>query len=857
MPNKIQPSFAKGELSPELIGRTDTTSYDIGLATASNALVHSYGGVSRRPGTSFIGPCKDHTYSPRLIPFQFKTTDQYILEFGDQTIRFIRNNALVLESAASGGSGSVTNITKGGSDLTVTLNIVHGWSNDEMVYIEDVGGMLELNGGYYLLNTAMSNTFKPATPVTDTLVDGTSFGAYTSGGTVSRVYTLTSPYDKDDIFDIKYVQNADTMFLVHKDYPVYKLVRTDHDDWTISEVTFEPATEYPESVATTVNTSGSDTVYYAVTATNAETNEESLTGVGPATADITAMTNASPIEVTTTGAHGLSNLETVYITNTGGMTEAQNRRYKVNNVASNTFELFDFDLNEIDGTDYGTFSGTGSWYRTYSKITNSSSTRDNTVTWDASKNATKYTIYALVDNTGGSVPNSGLFGFIGETKFLSFTDNNIAPDTSEAPPIERNPFFDSAFGNGANPGAVGFFEQRQVFGGSTDKPDTSQFSQIGSITNFARSSPVRDSDAITATLTSDQVNEIRHFVPLKELIVLTSGSEWVVTAGSDNNFTPDTIRQFRSSNWGSCNIRPIVLGHTVLFVTENESGVRSLGYSFQTDNYLSNDITIFSNHLTKNYTIIDWCYTSNPESKIYATRSDGTVLVLAYEQEQEVVAWSTLTTDGNIKSTSSLKNIGSNGEDAVYFVVERTIDGNTSYYLEYMVQKDESAIEDCYFVDSGLSYDGSPATQFYGLQHLIGRDDVVVLADGVPSDSYTIGVDGKLTLASSASKVHAGLGYTTQIKTLPLTFPSGNIEAYKKGVNTVLLNMYRSSEVYVGPDSTHLTIIPDTDGSLFTGKSKQRVNQRFGILGQILMSVSDPVPFTLLSIDKQFEAGEF
>ena len=97
MPTAIQPSFAKGELSPALYGRVDTSAYHIGLRTARNAIVHAHGGISNRAGMAFLAPVKDHTKRPVLLPFEFKTTDTYILEFGDRYMRVMRRDAHVLE----------------------------------------------------------------------------------------------------------------------------------------------------------------------------------------------------------------------------------------------------------------------------------------------------------------------------------------------------------------------------------------------------------------------------------------------------------------------------------------------------------------------------------------------------------------------------------------------------------------------------------------------------------------------------------------------------------------------------------------------------------------------------------------
>lgn len=140
MPSAILPSFAKGQLDTSLHGRVDTAAYQVGLAKARNMIIHSAGGCSNRSGLLFIGPCKTHTAagSPRLIEFQFKTTDQYILEFGDTYMRVIRNGAHVIESTKTISAATAAN------PVVVTATS-HGYLNGDEVFIDGVVGMTEIN----------------------------------------------------------------------------------------------------------------------------------------------------------------------------------------------------------------------------------------------------------------------------------------------------------------------------------------------------------------------------------------------------------------------------------------------------------------------------------------------------------------------------------------------------------------------------------------------------------------------------------------------------------------------------------------------------------------------------------------
>jgi len=153
MPLLIQPSFAKGEISPTLYGRVDTAAYQVALAKARNCVIHPYGGVSNRPGTIFIGPCNEHTYAPRLIPFQFKTADQYILEFGNLYIRFIRNDAYVTETALTG-------VTATKANPCVMTKTSHGYTTGDEIICSGFTEMLEVNGNRYKITRLNANTFK-------------------------------------------------------------------------------------------------------------------------------------------------------------------------------------------------------------------------------------------------------------------------------------------------------------------------------------------------------------------------------------------------------------------------------------------------------------------------------------------------------------------------------------------------------------------------------------------------------------------------------------------------------------------------------------------------------------------------
>jgi len=692
MPLDIQPSFSKGEISPSLYGRVDTKMYEVGLRKARNAIIHTYGGISNRPGMKFIGPCKDHSNPPRLFDFQFNTDDQYILEMGNLYMRVIRNNGHVLLSDVT-----ITLISQ--SSPAQVSAPAHGYSNGDEVFIKDIVGMTELNNKRFEIADVTTNTFTLLDQIEGLAIDSRLFTAYTSAGVVAKVFELATPYLQADLANLKMVQSADTLTITHRSYAPRDLTRTDHTVWTLTVNTYAPNQTHPTAGSITVNGANNSVTYrYRVTAIGGDILEESLPFVNSTARTITGATAANPV-VITSNSHAYANGDEVLIEAVVGMTEINNRRFLVASQAANTFEL-----EGEDGTNHTAYSSAGTSKATFVETTAGTTIPDNTISWTAPSNAIRFAVYRRVN---------GIYGLVGETELTTYTEDNTAntlPDLTISPPRARNPFLLS----GDFPGCSSYFEQRQIYGGSTDNPDTTFYSQAGSRLNMSSSTPGQADDAITATLTARDVHEIRHFVPTADLLILTKGGEWRITSGLDTAFEATTIRQKPQSTWGSSHDRPVIIGDSVLFVEDGGGRIRSLSYSFQSDSYTGSDLNLLASHLLTEdgpdeFIVRDWCATNFPEGRIYIVRSDGIVLTMSFDREQEVVAWTTWDTDGKFEQCAALRRGINSVEDAVYFVVRRFINGKIVRFIEKLQSRKFSNINDAFFLDSGLSLD-SPIT---------------------------------------------------------------------------------------------------------------------------------------------------
>lgn len=449
------------------------------------------------------------------------------------------------------------------------------------------------------------------------------------------------------------------------------------------------------------------------------------------------------------------------------------------------------------------------------------------------------------------------YGYVGSASSTAWTDDNFKPDLTDTPPAGTNPFV------GANnyPGSVCFYEQRRAFAATNSQPQTIWFTQTGNYKNLTAASPVKDDDAIAFTIAAQQVNGIRHFVALGDLIALTSGGEWKISGGgTDAVLTPSAIRVKPQGYRGSSEVPPLTIGNSVLFVQRQGAIVRDLGYSLDADAYTGNDLSILSNHLFKGRTIKEWAYAQAPYSMIWAVMSDGGLISMTYMREQEVWAWTRHETDGTVESVCT---ISEDGEDAVYFVVNRTRNAFTRRFVERLHTREFATVNDAFFVDAGLSYSGAAATVISGLDHLEGRT-VVALADGsVVGDAGELTViGGAITLADAASKVHVGLSYTADLQTLDVELGQPTAQGIRKRVARVAARVEDTRGLWMGPTFARLTEVKPRStemygdpASLVTGDIDLIIEPQWGTSGSVCVRQSYPLPCTILALMPEIAVG--
>ena len=277
-----------------------------------NFIAEIQGNARFRTGTLFIHHTRLNQKAV-LLPFQFNDEQAYILEFTDGFIRFFRNGGLIQETSVTITGASV-------ADPVVITAVAHGYATGDEVTISGVVGMTELNGNTYLITVLTADTFE-ITDIDGVNIDGTGFTAYSSAGVSNKTFEIASPYAEADLYQLRYAQNADVMYIANRGYDIKKLTRTNHDAWTLSSFS-RTADKFPA---------------------------KTITGI-----------SLSPVVITSV-AHGFSDGDTIVIYEVGGTVELNHNVYVVANKAADTFELTDRNGAAISGAAFTAFTSGGTF----------------------------------------------------------------------------------------------------------------------------------------------------------------------------------------------------------------------------------------------------------------------------------------------------------------------------------------------------------------------------------------------------------------------------------------------------------------------------------------------------------------
>lgn len=816
----LQPSFNSGELTPRLVARLDFARYPSGLDTSENLILLPEGGVMRRSGTRFVSEIKSSAVKGRLKTFQFSTQQAYILEMGDQVLRFYRHQGkiTVADTDAVVTNGTFPTDITGWDDRSTGLgSIAHDAINLDLNLIPGGTGGTDIGWAEQSItttNTGQEHVLKfrvvgaPGDKI-EFQVGVASLGAQTLGpveketGYHCVAFTPTSspffiqfrnlgatanktisiddislidnvtveidtPWLEASLFNVEGPQSADVLYLFHETTSTHKLQRFGHTTWSLVEVAWQ------------------DGPYGDLNLTATTLTPSATTGVA--------------ITVTASVVTGINGGQGFLVTDIGRLVRIDN------------------------GTAWG---------------------------WGIIVGHTSTTVVTVHVKKA----------FAAATATTDWRLGSWSTTTGYAQ-------------------LAVFFEQRLYSAASTDQPQTIWASQTddfenNTLDNFA--DVVEADDAFNIPLSSDTVEGIRWISAGEDsLSIGTSGGEWVPESVGIV-LTPLDRAAHKQTAHGSAKIQPVRVGNVVLFLQRAKRKIREFGFVADDNGFLrfsSVDITRLAEHITRGG-IIEMGFAEEPNSLVWSIRNDGQLLSLTFIKDEDIGGWGRHIIGGSFNTGNSIVESnavipGDNGagqiqdstnRDEVWMIVKRTINGATKRYIEFLERDFETgdAQADAYYADSIITYDGVATTTITGLGHLEGQT-VKIWGDGAIRPPKTV-TSASITLDVAASKAQIGIPYKHRLKTLKVSSgnPAGTTIGRKKRINEltfVLLNSHTlsfgESTTELGKKDFRLVSDPmDAGAPLFTGEQSFPFVGKWAEDVRIVVESDEPAPFTLLAISPE------
>jgi hypothetical protein len=671
-----------------------------------------------------------------------------------------------------------SNFTKGEIDpqavARIDLNSYYqGLSIARNVICIPQGGMRKRPGMEYLTttnNTARRlETFSFSTEI-NYVVEFSNFliKFYNENGTLAD--SVGAPYPATAIQDLDYIQSYDTIIIVHPDYAPVRVLRNSPTEFVLSLL---PLTNIPKN-----------------------NYNDIISPAGIPEVQIVSFRDGSSWFQGDTYRLTFNGIQTDDIAYFGKDTAANQQQ---------TAEAMEQALNVLPN-----IGGSG--------VTVSYFNADFSGEWRVSFAANSADEWSLLTGLQESTSSDGVGSVIYVERDSTSTNGGVGVST-----------FEDSWGNTRGwPQTATFHENRLWFGGSKSLPSTVWGSNVNNFFDF-RSYKARDDEAITATLDTDQRNEIVGVISNRALQIFTTGQEFYVP---ESPITPANISVRAQTNFGSKRIRPVTLSGQTMFIQRTGKSLNSFVFSDDQQANTTNSLSILSPHLIKNPIKVS-IQRGAPDSDanyIYIVNDDGTVTVLNSLPFENIAAFTRWETDGDILSCAVV------GEK-VYFLTSRN--GTVSLEVE----------NDALNMDNGEILTGSTSS-ISGISRLNGKG-ISIKTDGFYYGDEVVS-GGTVQLDKTYTTVEYGLPFSPEMVTMPMNvnLQTGSALYKKKRLKRVALDIYQSNGIIVNGNRIYDRTIglnqfdaPEPISGVF-----RRYLYGWHVVAKITIKQDTPYPFQVLSI---------
>lgn len=904
----LQESFNAGEFGERMAARVQFEKYLNAGSRYENILPLPQGGFSFRPGFRHIADAKSNETRPWLLPFVFSTTQAYVLELGENAMRFYRNQARIA-AVASGAA-----ITNGGFATDITGWTARNSGTGAVAHDAGAGGRLRLSGA--------------------------------GSGNEARAYQAVS------------TTATGTEHVI-----AFKVDGAAGDHVTVRVGSSAGGTQYLEDAK---KYAGWHTI--EVTPTASPFYLEFDCGLSKAVyIDDVAVIDDTPVEIPTPwAAADLGNLsyaqsaDLVYFA-LGGAT----RPYRLERYGNAAWSLVAVLLSDgpyLDQNDTDTTLTLGATAGKGVTVTASSVTGIND---DAGFRASDVGRLIRWEDAAGDWTWMQIVGVASTTQVTVDIKGPDASATTATKAWRLGEFNDTD----GWPAVVSFVQQRLALANTDKQPQQFWLSKSGDIETFADADTdgnVQDDSAIIYRFAAREVNAIRWIAARKKPIIGTVGGEW--TLRSDGAvLTPTDIAADFEVSGGTARIQPLEIRSRLLFVQTQGRKLVEFADVVQTNGiqgYDAFDLTLLNDRVLTGGAV-QLAYQQEPDSTVWVLRGDGQLATLTYQPEQNVIGWARQILGGRYKAGPAVVESvcaipgqngagqfkSSEGRYEVWAAVKRSVNGETARSIECMEKLfngAEDLQEEAFYVDAGLTLDDPIAitgisqadpgvvtapghgfsngdlvrivrvkgmtqvnantykvanattntfdltdeddvavnttgfgayaaggearkkvASLAGLAHLEG-ETVAVFADGAIQTVKTV-ENGAIELDEPASVVHAGLIYERRWRSLKLAYGGNNGTALGKPKNVadVILVLMETAEGGLS------VAVEDADGEgafaeldlrpaagidaapvpFFTGERRLGVSAGQDQDLRIVLKGAAPVPATVVGISPELETG--
>lgn len=830
-------AFNRGIVSPRALARTDIKQIALAAETMTNWMPRVLGSMMLRPGFGYLGSSRSDL-AARYLPFIYSTDDTALIEITTSNVRIWIDDAVMTRSSVSSA------VANGDFDTDVASWTDADESGATSVWV--TGGYLGLTGDSTGTNAAIrrqqvtvaagdqnvehalriviqrgpvtlrvGSTSGGDEYITETDLDtGEHSLAFTPTGDfyvqfssrlkrqvlvdscnveASGAVTIASPWLLADLGKIRAHdgQSGDIVFVACDGYQQYKIERRGTRSWSVVKYETEdgpfrtintgPITITPSALYGNITLTASAALFRS-------THVGALWKLTSSGQNVSASVTAENQFTSTIRVDGVDSQRAFTIVRSGTWVATVTLQRSLVSDAGPWEDVTTYTTNAtivyndlLDNQD--------AWYRIGVKT----------------GDFTSGTVSLELNYTIGSVD-----GVVRITAYSSATSVSAEVITDLGATDATDLWYEGAWSDYRGwPSAVAFAEGRLTWSGKNGV-------WLSVSDSFYSFDDTYEGDAapIIRTIGSGPVDTVNWILALQRLLLGAEGAEFSCKSSSlDEPLTATNFNVKPASTQGSASVEAVKLDKNGVYI--QRGGTRVMELVFGEDyEYGSNDLTLLAPEIGLP-SITRMAIQRQPDTRIHCVRSDGTAAILVFDRAENVKCWLEIETDGTIEDVVVLPGDSGSGEDAVYYHINRTINGSTKRYLERWALESEcegSTLNKQ--ADSFILYSGASTTTITGLSHLEG-ESVVVWGGGKSLGSYTV-TSGEITgISEAVTSAVVGLLYTATWKSTKLAYAAGLGTALlqKKRLNhlgVILMNTHYQGLEY-GPDFTNMDDLPGTE----------------------------------------------